>query len=48
VPQGTARLRLSITARHTENILGELAAAIASAASQSSGKANAAASRAAL
>jgi 8-amino-7-oxononanoate synthase len=48
VPQGTARLRLSITARHTENVLAELAAAITSAASQSSGAAIAAASRAAL
>jgi 8-amino-7-oxononanoate synthase len=48
VPQSTARLRLSITARHTENVLAELAAAITSAASQSSGAAIAAASRAAL
>jgi 8-amino-7-oxononanoate synthase len=50
VPQGTARLRLSITARHTESVLGELAAAIASAASQSSRAASAmpAANRAAL
>lgn len=35
VPQGTARLRLSVTARHTEKVLGELAAEIASAASHS-------------
>jgi 8-amino-7-oxononanoate synthase len=35
VPQGTARLRLSVTARHSESVLGELAAAIAAAASQS-------------
>jgi 8-amino-7-oxononanoate synthase len=41
VPQGTARLRLSITARHTESVLGELAAAIASVASQSSRAASA-------
>jgi 7-keto-8-aminopelargonate synthetase-like enzyme len=48
VPQGMARLRLSVTARHTESVLGELAAAIASAASQTSTAAGAAVSRAAL
>jgi 8-amino-7-oxononanoate synthase len=34
VPHGTARLRLSVTARHSESLLAELAAEIASAASQ--------------
>jgi 8-amino-7-oxononanoate synthase len=29
VPEGTARLRLSVTARHTESVLSELAAEIA-------------------
>ena len=48
VPQGMARLRLSVTARHTESVFGELAAAIASAASQTSTAAGAAVSRAAL
>jgi 8-amino-7-oxononanoate synthase len=42
VPQGTARLRISVTARHSESVLGELAAAIASAASQSAHVAHAA------
>jgi len=37
-----------VTARHTESVLGELAAAIASAASQTSTVAGAAVSRAAL
>ena len=46
VPAGTARLRLSITARHSESVLGELAAAIASSASQASHVAQAAGRRA--
>jgi 8-amino-7-oxononanoate synthase len=43
VPQGTARLRLSVTARHSESVLAALAAAIAAAASQSGDAAHAAA-----
>jgi 8-amino-7-oxononanoate synthase len=35
VPSGTARLRLSVTARHTESVLRDLVAVIAAAASQS-------------
>jgi 8-amino-7-oxononanoate synthase len=42
VPQGTARLRLSVTARHAESVLRELAAEIAAAASQSNRAAHAA------